>query len=175
MATLALLVLVPYAHPSLSRLRVLTPLPEGRGLVVVPRRRRWRRSARRRSSPRPPSRPSCASPRRVALPAAAAELMPAAVASEGKPPRPIEDPSGKALTPFFRALAAVERKAPQSVARITYFGDSIVASDFVTATLRRKLRKRFGDAGHGFVADGERLAGIFPQRRVSASPAQAGR
>src|SRR5689334_1152515 len=34
MATLALLVAVPYAAPKLARLRVLTPLPDGAGLFA---------------------------------------------------------------------------------------------------------------------------------------------
>lgn len=36
------------------------------------------------------------------------------------------------------------------MARIVHLGDSVVASDFVSGTLRRVLQKRFGDAGHGF-------------------------
>src|SRR6266496_916368 len=35
-ATLAVLIAVPYAVPGLSRLRVLTPLPDGQGLVLAP-------------------------------------------------------------------------------------------------------------------------------------------
>ncbi|WP_437586956.1 GDSL-type esterase/lipase family protein [Sorangium sp. So ce1000] len=161
MATLAVLVLVPYAHPSLSRLRVLTPLPEGEGLVVVPAPAPVASVGETTLATETTEQAELRQPEEVALPAAAAELLPAAVASEGKPPRPIEDPSGKAMAPFFRALAAVERKAPQSIARITYFGDSIVASDFVTATLRRKLQKRFGDAGHGFMLMANAWPGYF--------------
>jgi lysophospholipase L1-like esterase len=88
-------------------------------------------------------------PEVVAIPAAAREALP--VVAEDKPPRSIEDPSGHALDPFFATLYAVERKDPRAIARITYYGDSIVASDFVTGTLRRRLQKRFGDAGHGFM------------------------
>ncbi|WP_437808771.1 GDSL-type esterase/lipase family protein [Sorangium sp. So ce1078] len=161
LATLALLVLVPYAHPSLSRLRLLTPLPEGEGLVVVPAPAPVASIGETTLVTETTEQAELRQPEEVALPAAAAELVPAAVASEGKPPRPIEDPSGKAMTPFFRALAAVERKVPGSIARISYFGDSIVASDFVTATLRRKLQKRFGDAGHGFMLMANAWPGYF--------------
>ncbi|WP_437619808.1 GDSL-type esterase/lipase family protein [Sorangium sp. So ce1151] len=161
MATLALLVLVPYAHPSLWRLRLLSPLPEGKGLVVVPAPAPSASVGETALVMETTEQAELRQPEEVALPAAAAELMPAAVASEGKPPRSIEDPSGKAMTPFFRALAAVERKAPGSIARVTYFGDSIVASDFVTATLRRKLQKRFGDAGHGFMLMANAWPGYF--------------
>lgn len=66
-------------------------------------------------------------------------------------PRPIEDPSGHALDKFFGALERVERKEPGSIARVTYYGDSVIASDWITSTLRRKMQSRFGDAGHGFI------------------------
>jgi lysophospholipase L1-like esterase len=69
---------------------------------------------------------------------------------DGKPPRPIDDPSGKALDKFFAKLVRVENKEPGAIARIVYYGDSIVASDFVTGQLRRRLQTRFGDAGHGY-------------------------
>ncbi|WP_437285616.1 GDSL-type esterase/lipase family protein [Sorangium sp. So ce406] len=161
LATLALLVLVPYAHPGLWRLRLLTPLPEGKGLVVVPAPAPSASIGETTLAMETTEQAELRQPEEVALPAAAVELMPAAVALEGKPPRPIEDPSGEAMTPFFRALAAVEHKTPGSIARITYFGDSIVASDFVTATLRRKLQKRFGDAGHGFMLMANAWPGYF--------------
>src|SRR6201999_3954123 len=45
------------------------------------------------------------------------------------------------------------------LARIEFFGDSVVASDFGTGTLRRLLDARFGDAGHGFVL----VANAWPQ------------
>ena len=67
-----------------------------------------------------------------------------------KPPRSIEDPSGKALDGFFAALARTARHQAGAITRILYFGDSIVASDYVTSTLRQRLQDRFGDAGHGF-------------------------
>ncbi len=69
---------------------------------------------------------------------------------DGKPPRPIDDPSGKALDKFFAKLSRVENKEPGAIARVVYYGDSIVASDFVTGQLRRRLQTRFGDAGHGY-------------------------
>src|SRR4029079_14234047 len=74
---------------------------------------------------------------------------------------------GHAMDGFFKALSAVELKQPKSIARITYYGDSIVASDFVTATLRRKLMKRFGDAGHGFMLMANGWPGGSSQNDVS--------
>jgi hypothetical protein len=72
-------------------------------------------------------------------------------ALEQAPPVPLLDPTGQALSGFYRALALTEQKRPGAVTRIAHFGDSIVVSDFVSSTLRRKLQAKFGDAGHGFV------------------------
>jgi lysophospholipase L1-like esterase len=75
------------------------------------------------------------------------------VLPEGKnaPPVPITDPSGHALDAFYGALSRVDAKEPHRVVRIAHFGDSLIASDYVSGTLRRVLQTRFGDAGHGFV------------------------
>lgn len=85
----------------------------------------------------------------------AAQLAPAAAqeaqALEQAPPVPLLDPSGKALTAFFAALQKTARKETGAVTRIAHFGDSIIVSDYVSGTLRRKLQTAFGDAGHGFV------------------------
>lgn len=80
---------------------------------------------------------------------------------EKKPPRSIEDPSGKALEPFFAKLVKVDRKESGAIARVLYFGDSIVASDFVTGQLRRRLQTRFGDAGHGYALIANAWPGWF--------------
>jgi hypothetical protein len=75
--------------------------------------------------------------------------LPAIDAAE--PPLPLSDPSGQALTGFFRALTATAHKDTHAITRIAHFGDSIVVSDLVSGTLRRKLQAEFGDAGHGFM------------------------
>ncbi len=66
------------------------------------------------------------------------------------PPLPIVD-TEDSLGHFYRSLKRTAAKRDKAVTRITYFGDSLVASDYVTGTLRRLLQKQFGDAGHGFV------------------------
>jgi len=66
-------------------------------------------------------------------------------------PVPLVDPSGHALDGFFTALQRTARKESDAITRIAHFGDSVVVSDFVSGTLRRKLQSRFGDAGHGFI------------------------
>ena len=78
-----------------------------------------------------------------------------------KPPVPIVDPSDKALDPFFEKLIAVERKQEGAIARIVHYGDSLLAVDFVTGTLRRKLQERFGDAGHGYMPIANPWPGYF--------------
>lgn len=74
------------------------------------------------------------------------------------PPVPLHDPSGRALDGFFASLAETQRKTPGAVTRIAHFGDSIVVSDYVSGTLRRRLQQTFGDAGHGYVL----LANAWP-------------
>ena len=64
---------------------------------------------------------------------------------------PIEDPTGHALDWFFDHLARTDRKEPHAVTRILHYGDSTIASDYVSGTMRRNLQARFGDAGHGFI------------------------
>jgi hypothetical protein len=75
--------------------------------------------------------------------------LPAIDAAE--PPLPLADPSGQALNGFFRALSATAHKQAHAITRIAHFGDSIVVSDLVSGTLRRKLQTEFGDSGHGFM------------------------
>jgi hypothetical protein len=85
----------------------------------------------------------------------AVQLRPAEAAEvrelEAAPPVELIDPSGKALDHFFEALARSERREAGAITRIAHFGDSVIVSDFVSSTLRRKLQARFGDSGHGFV------------------------
>lgn len=160
LATLGALLALPYAVPGLGRLRLFSPLPEGVGLAAA---------ARPVTAAAPVAtvgeaplvlethdQADLRQPEVVVLPAAAA-----LGAGLEKPPRALEDPSGRALDAFYGKLAAVDRKEAKSLARVSYWGDSIVASDFVTATLRRKLQKRFGDAGHGFMLLANPWPGYF--------------
>jgi lysophospholipase L1-like esterase len=63
----------------------------------------------------------------------------------------IEDAGGHTLEPFFARLAATDRGEAGAVTRILHYGDSTIASDYVSGTMRRRLQARFGDAGHGFI------------------------
>ena len=61
-------------------------------------------------------------------------------------PVPIVDPK-RSLARFFAALDRTARHEPSAVTRIVFFGDSMVASDFGTGTLRRLLDARFRGRG----------------------------
>lgn len=158
--TLALLVGAPYASPRLSRFRVLTPLPEGASLIARGPTAPAATVGETKLAIETTEQAELRQPEVVAIPAAAREALPPGVTEE-KPPRAIEDPSGRALDAFFASLLAVEKKRAGSIARISYYGDSIVASDFGTATLRRRLQRRFGDAGHGFMLMANAWPGYF--------------
>jgi lysophospholipase L1-like esterase len=64
---------------------------------------------------------------------------------------PVVDPSGHVLDFFFERLARTDRREAGAVTRILHYGDSTIASDYVSGTVRRRLQARFGDAGHGFL------------------------
>lgn len=59
--------------------------------------------------------------------------------------------NGAALDGFFARLRATELGTRRDPTRILHFGDSVVVSDYVSGTLRRKFQSEFGDAGHGYV------------------------
>jgi lysophospholipase L1-like esterase len=66
------------------------------------------------------------------------------------PPVHIEDAQDSGLSHFYEALKRTSQKQGAPKTRIVHFGDSLIASDYVSGTLRRLLQKQFGDAGHGF-------------------------
>lgn len=87
----------------------------------------------------------------AATPATSAAAPTASAAFSDPPPKlPIESADPNALDDFFRALEATRSKRPGAITHVIHFGDSVVASDYVSGTLRRLLQQRFGDAGHGF-------------------------
>jgi lysophospholipase L1-like esterase len=61
----------------------------------------------------------------------------------------IENPS--ALDAFYGALRRTAAAEPAAITRVSHYGDSTIAADEITFTVRRKLQQRFGDAGHGFM------------------------
>ncbi len=67
----------------------------------------------------------------------------------GARPPVIQDPGGKALSAFHKALKRTARGVDQT--RILQFGASHTECDLFTGYLRRYLQSRFGDAGHGYL------------------------
>ncbi len=63
----------------------------------------------------------------------------------------IEDPSGRGMAPFYRALEKTAKKRAGAITRVGHYGDSSIATDLITSTVREQLQRRVGDAGHGFV------------------------
>lgn len=63
----------------------------------------------------------------------------------------IEDPSGLGMRAFYESLEKTARAEKGSITRVGHYGDSSIATDLVTSTVRQNLQARFGDAGHGFV------------------------
>ncbi|RME21378.1 MAG: hypothetical protein D6798_18235, partial [Deltaproteobacteria bacterium] len=66
-------------------------------------------------------------------------------------PTPLEIPDG-ALDAWFTELAKAEAGLPGVVVRTLHWGDSTIAADGITGTVRDRLQARFGDAGPGFLA-----------------------
>jgi lysophospholipase L1-like esterase len=64
--------------------------------------------------------------------------------------QPIEN-ADAGMTRFFASLARVKRNESAPVVRILHYGDSLIESDLITSTIRRRFQKTFGNAGLGFV------------------------
>jgi hypothetical protein len=63
----------------------------------------------------------------------------------------IEDPRGRGMRAFYAALEKTARAEKGAITRVGHYGDSSIATDLITSTVRQNLQARFGDAGHGFV------------------------
>lgn len=64
----------------------------------------------------------------------------------------IEDPEDRGLDPWYRALHRVAAGA--GMARAAHYGDSTIAADGITRTVRARLQARFGDGGPGYLSAG---------------------
>lgn len=85
----------------------------------------------------------------LAQPAAAAAAAAAIAKSKGS--IAIDDPSGHALDNFYLRLRKTKAKESGGITRIMHYGDSVITSDLISGTMRRKMQADFGDSGHGFI------------------------
>ena len=104
------------------------------------------------TSPAKPARPQAAPPTAktcaaVKIPAFAEEKHPRINAALP----PLVD--AKWLAPFYEALAQLQRGERKRHLRIGVYGDSNLTRDYFTGAMRRQLQGRYGDAGHGIVAN----------------------
>jgi lysophospholipase L1-like esterase len=63
----------------------------------------------------------------------------------------VEDETEHALDAFYTSLAKTRAKEAGAVTRILHYGDSVITSDYVSGTMRRKMQAELGDSGHGFI------------------------
>jgi lysophospholipase L1-like esterase len=64
---------------------------------------------------------------------------------------PVSDDGRHAMDAFYTHLARTIRKEPGAVTRVLHYGDSLITSDFISGTMRRKMQDKYGDSGHGFI------------------------
>lgn len=60
-----------------------------------------------------------------------------------------------AMSAFYASMAKTLAKEPHAITRILHYGDSTIAADYTTRTVRRMLQEKYGDAGHGFLLIGK--------------------
>jgi lysophospholipase L1-like esterase len=58
------------------------------------------------------------------------------------------------LEHYYGQLTLTELGVRGAITRASHWGDSVLGGDGLTSAIRRKLQRRFGDAGHGFHALG---------------------
>ena len=147
---------VPYAFPALRRFRIVRPGDFERfAAAVTGRRPRIALIVRRPPLPRLPEAPAGLSPAPTPGPAPIPAPEPVRRRRARAPlpeasPVDVEDP-GRVLVPFFERLAALERREPGTLVRITHFGDSPLTGDLISSEARALLQDAFGSGGHGFV------------------------
>ncbi|MCR9164410.1 MAG: GDSL-type esterase/lipase family protein [Nannocystaceae bacterium] len=92
-------------------------------------------------------------PDRVAVDVPAAGGLPPYVPhpdDDEEVPQALELPDPSALDSFYAQLAQTDAGFEGAVTRVSHWGDSVIASDYVTSALRQRMQRRFGDAGHGW-------------------------
>jgi len=170
-ASFLILAAIPYAHPGLRALRLIA-LPSDRSIAteggptgITPEYGELRLEEARNE--KPPMLEDQNEPAQLVAPAGSSSAAPPVLSelakSVGAQYRPVEDPSGHAMDSFYASLAKSEKGAPGAITRVAHYGDSLIVSDFMSSTLRRRFQSRFGDAGHGFVLMAKPWAWYFHQ------------
>ena len=67
-------------------------------------------------------------------------------------PQPLIDADHRGMDAFYRKLALAEQG--KGTARASQWGDSTIAADGITSTVRSRLQARFGNAGPGYLSAG---------------------
>jgi lysophospholipase L1-like esterase len=138
---------VPYAHPAMRRLRVIhAPWDKDSDVAIL--------SAAPSASIGDQALPASLNQATVtnALPEEPDRTpLDPAVLAKTVGSLAIEDPAGTALDAFYKRLGRTLKKEPGAITRVLHYGDSVIASDYVSGTMRRRMQQKFGDAGHGFI------------------------
>ncbi len=159
MAWFLVLAAIPYVHPKLKRFRLVhapwdhsLDMADGGPTGIAPE---WGDTLAEKGDDEIPTDEQHAPVEVQVAPAASAadpKIPLIDIAKEvGAAHRSVEDPSGHALESFYAALAKTASGVPNSAVRVAHYGDSLIVSDFMSSTLRRRFQARFGDAGHGFI------------------------
>ena len=151
------LLAVPYLAPGLARFRIARA-PWDRAAVAVAEETAAGAPA---ATPRPPlltqgetTLEASKNEANVtnALPEApVAKALDPKVLAKTKGSIAVEDETGHALDSFYASLAKTRARKAGGVTRILHYGDSVITSDYVSGTMRRRLQAELGDAGHGFI------------------------
>jgi lysophospholipase L1-like esterase len=143
---------IPYLHPALARLRLISAADVSRGLGSFRGERRF--PLVRRNELPPADEVEATGPATVTAPAEVPKTVEGPrFPAEASPGTAIEDPTGE-LSRFFSALDRVEKGEAGALVRISHYGDSPLTGDMISGEARRMLQKRFGDGGPGFVLAG---------------------
>jgi len=164
---------IPYLHPRLASLRLLSfgavpveaPVADGPTGITPEYGELTLKEAQNdkppiledHGDPEPPHMMAAASA------SAAPPVLGDLAKSVGANYRTIEDPSGHAMQAFWASLEKSEAGTPGAITRVAHYGDSLIVSDFMSSTLRRRFQQRFGDAGHGFLLMAKPWAWYFHQ------------
>ena len=169
-AVMLLLLAVPYASPGLTRFRIARAPWDGAPLAEVTNAALAPTSTAQLTHGETTLKASRNEATVTnALPdAPVAKALDPQVLAKTKGSIAVEDETEHALDKFYASLAKTRgargasgegpRAAgagsgadPAAVTRILHYGDSVITSDYVSGTMRRKLQAELGDAGHGFI------------------------